>query len=256
MSARRVLIAAACLAATSNAAARRVDPPPEEIEGVEVGEQVRRDLGRLFQPSGSIDTHASGEGRANGHLRTRPYATAIPGLCRRDEVIVSYAGPGAYTPGASANAILPFGVAAQAWFRVIHDYDPSAPDNGGRSLAGECAALSATETRGWFAASQDYEAREGYRLFLAAARQVLGPVHRIAGCRENLDSRRTCQRVVQGPERIARVARCFAPQRRTCFEFMLDPETEDVRVTIRFRQNNRGEMRVDAVEIEWPPIMV
>jgi hypothetical protein len=249
------MVAAICVAAPSNATAQRVDPPPEEIEGVAVGDQVRRDLGSLFQPGGSMDTHGGAQGRANGHLWTRPYATTIPGLCRRDEVIVSYAGPIGYQQGAAANAIQPFGIAAQPWFRMVRVVGPPTPGNTG-VIPGECTALSGTETRGWFAASDVYEAREGYAAFLAAARQLREPSHRIIGCREDLESRRTCERVVQGPERIGRIARCFASERSSCFSVTLDPMEEDVTVTIRFHQNNHGEMRVDAVALEWPPIMV
>lgn len=256
MTGYRLLIALACLAATSSAIAQRAGPAAPEIEGTAVGEQVRRDLDSLFQPGGSINDNTPGPARAQGHLRTRAYATTIPGLCRRDEVIVSYAGPGDYASGAASNAVRPFGVEAQAWFKVVHDFDQSQASNSGIDFPAECAALSDTETRGWFTAARDYDAQEAYRTYVAAVRQVREPAHHIVGCRETLENRQTCQRIIQGPEQIVRVLRCAAPERRSCLQFMLDPRNEDVTVTIRSHWDGRRQRRVDAVAIEWPPIMV
>jgi hypothetical protein len=260
MRTHRLLVIGASLALGSVAAAQNPGPPPTEIQGTTVGEQVRRDLDALIQPGGSVDANALPPARAQGHIWTRSYATPIAGLCRRDEVIILYAGPVAYEAGAAANAVQPFGVTAQAWFRVLSDLDPLAAGYSGRPLDGACAATGNSETRGWFAAPDAYVAAEGYRAFVAAMRQINTPAHGIAGCREDVRSQQTCRDVLRGPGRIVRIDHCDTTQ-RGCLAIAFGageaagPEQADG-VILRLRYNRRGEPRIDAVEIQWPTISI
>lgn len=244
-------IAFLCLAA---APAQRVDPPPSRIEGPAVGEQVRRDLGTLFQPGGSIDANS---GRAEGHLLTRPNVTNVPGVCRRDELIVSYAGPGSYVQGAVASAVRPSGVTANAWFKVMHDPGQPITENVVRSWAEECAALSDAETRGWFVAPDAHAAVAGYRAFAVAARQINQPAHGIAGC-QSLQAQQDCRNALASPERIARTGSCPASGNRVCYWLGFNDEglNQYQGVTIRLHTDRRGQLRVDALDIDWIEIMI
>jgi hypothetical protein len=255
MTSRRLLIAAACLTAASHAAAQRPEPPPTEIEGPAVGEQVRRDLNTLIQPGGSADTNAL-EARARGRLWTRPYATSVDGICRRDEVIVSYAGPAPYQAGIVANLTEPYGVAAQAWFRVMREIPAYSPRRSDRPFEGECATLTGLEPQGWFASESVHVAASGYRAFVAATRQINTPAHGIAGCR-SLEEQRHCRNALRAPERIVRIASCPATGRRACYGISFADEMNEFEgVTIRLHNDGRGEPRIDAVEIHWPHISI
>jgi hypothetical protein len=101
-------MSAAFLAAASAAAAQT-----DRMEGPEIGDRVRRDLGTLFQPGGSLERSYGATAKALGSIRTRPYATMVTAVCRMDEVIVSYAGREAFGGGVAENASEPFAVAAR-----------------------------------------------------------------------------------------------------------------------------------------------
>ena len=250
MRALYLIAAAACLAATPAQAQPRASDEPA------LGAQVRRDLESLFEPGATLDQNVAPyrQTAARARLRTRPYATAIVGICRRDELIVDYGGPRPFAANPAANAVAPYGVSAEGWYRVLRDIPYAAND--GRAREGECTALSGAETRGWFVAPDVSVAVDGDRAFAAAVRQIGAGEHGIAGCREVRQSQAACRRVLQGPDRIVRIDRCFAPARRFCYALALGGDDQGTTVTLRLHYNGRSEPRIDAVGIEWPEISV
>ena len=250
MRALYLVVAAACLAPSPAQAQPRASDAPGP------GEQVRRDLESLFEPGATLDQNVSPyrQTAARARLRTRPYATWVVGVCRRDELIVEYGGPQPFADNPAANAVAPYGVRAEGWYRVLRDIPYAGYD--GRAREGECARLSGAETRGWFVAPDVSVALDGYRAFAAAVRQIDARAHGITGCREDRRRQAACRRVLQGPDRIVRIDRCFAPARRFCYALGLGGDDEGTTVTLRFRYNGRSEPRIDAVEIEWPEISI
>jgi hypothetical protein len=250
--ARYLTFAALCLAAWALPA--RAQPRAAETPGL--GEQVRRDLESLFQPGATLDPDIAPYSlpAARARLRTRPYATSIIGICRRDEVIVDYAGPQPHADTVAASAVAPYGVSAESWYRVVRDV--RSPSYQGRPREGECATLDGTETRGWFAAPDVYVAAEGYRA-LAVARAGVEARRSIIGCRESrqarVDCRHTLGMAAGGLFPIIGIARCHAPPRRFCYELGL---AEEGSVTIRLRYNDRGEERIESIHIEGPSISI
>jgi hypothetical protein len=248
-----LMVVVACLAAAAPAQAQA---QPRTTDSPALGAQVRRDLEAIFEPDATLDQNVSPyrQTAARARLRTRPYATSIAGICRRDELIVDYGGPRPFADNPAANAVAPYGVSAEGWYRVLRDI-PSASYEG-RAREGECTMLSGAESRGWFVAPNVYVAADGYRAFAAAIGQLNAPGRGLAGCRENRQSQANCRRVLQAPERIVRIDRCFAPARRFCYALALGGDDSGTTVTLRLHYNGRSGPRIDAVEIEWPEISV
>lgn len=243
--------AALCLAAWP----LPVQAQPGAAEAPGLGEQVRRDMESLFQPGATLEPDVAPYSvpAARARLRTRPYATSIVGICRRDEVIVDYAGPQPHASTAAASAVAPYGVSAEGWYRMVRDVRSASYQ--GRPREGECATLDGSETRGWFIAPDVYVAAEGYRAFAATLLQVSNPRHRIAGCRESREARQSCRESLAGStlEGIARIGQCEAHSSRFCYTITT---TDDINVTIRIKYNGRGEAVIERLDIEGPAITI
>lgn len=232
----------------------QAQPPAAETPGL--GEQVRRDLDSVFQPGASLDSNVSPyqQTAARARLRTRPYATSIVGVCRRDEVIVHYGGPQPFASTPAANAVAPYGVSAEAWYRVLRDIPYAGYD--GPAREGECTRLDGAETRGWFVAPDVYAAVGGYRALAAAIAQLARP-RSIAGCAEDRQARQACRDALPAAslEQIAQIRRCFAPRGRFCFEVHMNEDMAMV-VTIRLRYNGRGEERIESLGFDYPGLSI
>jgi hypothetical protein len=254
--ARYPTFAALCLAAWPLPA--QPQPPAAGTPGL--GEQVRRDLESLFQPGAWLETNVAPyqQTAARARLRTRPYATSIVGLCRRDEVIVDYGGPRPFADNAAANAVAPYGVRAEGWYRVLRDIPYAGYD--GPPREGECTMLSGAETRGWFVAPDVSVAWDGHRALIAAVRQFSERRGSIAGCREDRASREGCHRMFVGtaPGQVVRIEHCLTAvqQQRFCYRLTYDEDTGTTMVTLRLHYDGRGEPRIDAVAIQWPDISI
>lgn len=246
MSIRIPISIAICLAAAPVLA----QAPPDVA-----GERVRRDLGAIFQPGASLEVVSNGidQVAARGHLLTRAYATPVAGMCRRDEVILDYAGPVPAGASAAENQMEPYGVSARSWFRVVRELRLGI--NRERPFEGDCGRLDGAETRGWFIAPNDAVAADGYLAFSALLRQAVDPHHRIAGCRESPEARRHCLTYFPPSawDAVRAVDRCASARYHFCFTFdMIDGNT----VTVRLRYDSRAEHRIESVDIEYPPISV
>jgi len=254
--ARYPTFAALCLAAWPLPA--QAQPPAAEPPGL--GQQVRRDLQSVFQPGATLDPDVAPyrQTAARARLRTPPYATSVVGVCRRDEVIVHYGGPRPFAASPAANAVAPYGVSAEGWYRVLRDIPYAGYD--GPAREGECTTLDGAETRGWFVAPDIYVAADGHRALMAAVRQFREPGRGFAGCREDRQSREGCQSIFAGmaPEEVVRIDRCFVPPQRNrfCFVLVYDQDGGTTSVTLRLHYDSRAQPRIDAVTIQWPEISI
>lgn len=251
MMARYLTFAALCLAAWPLPA--QAQPGAAGTPGL--GEQVRRDLESIFQPGASFDVFSPyQQTAARARLRTRPYATSIGGVCRRDEVIVDYGGPRPFANNAAANAVAPYGVSAEGWYRVLRIIPYAGYD--GPAREGECATLDGAETLGWFVAPDAYVAVGGYHALAAAIAQLASP-RRIAGCSESREAREACRSVLHNATMgmIAQIRRCFESRGRFCFEVHMNDDMAMV-VTIRLRYNNRGEERIESLGFDYPGLSI
>lgn len=245
MTARYPMLIAACLAA----APLQAQPEPGD------GDTVRRDLVSVFEPGASLEEGNSIDlTAARGRLRTRPYATSTTGLCRRDDVILGYAGPDSRSGRAtlSERATIPFGVTAESWFRMVRNDPPGLSRD--RPVGGECAGLDRAETRGWFRAPNVYVATDGYRAFAAALQQLHARGRRIAGCRESTALRFCREQLPPASlERIVSIDRCQAAPPRFCFTIGV---ADDITVTLRTRYGNRPQAVIERIDIEGPEIIL
>lgn len=252
MTVRCLAFAALCLAAWPSPVRAQLGP----------GEQVRRDLESIFQPGAAFDEISPyGQTAARARLRTRPYATPIAGLCRRDEVILDYGGPRPFAGTTRANAVAPYGVTAQGWYRVIREVRLSNPNYStplydGPPRAGECATLDGAETAGWFVAPDAYVAMSGYRAMAAAIAQVAGP-RVIVGCTEDREARQACRNAlpIATLAAITEIRSCFASHGRFCFVVYTGIGLA-MAVTIQLRYNGRGEERIESLGFDYPGLSI
>jgi hypothetical protein len=146
-------------------------PPPlsmrqmEALSPEQADRRVREDLLSLLQPVGRIER---GHVRGEVDLVTAPFATAYPGLCRRDVLELRYA-PTDSAAQDEDQPMRPYGLEAKSQF-VLRGAAPVTPrPHSPRSVWGtECAHLSKQATGNWFDAPNEDDAARAVNLFDAA----------------------------------------------------------------------------------------
>jgi hypothetical protein len=214
------------------------------------GQVARRDLLSLLQPGGEF---MAGKKiiADEGYLYTRPVATEFAGLCRRDQLIVSYAA--IPRPGVEPRnqPLEPYSVRADTQYRVIADRVKFTTDDEDREdlpalgrFEGDCPRFDGKGNDGWFSSSDTYTAGSGFNA-LASAVVRLRDGSLVAKCDSEVYAKGSCRdeifSVARG-ENLWSIGKCEAVWPRSCYSI------SSYGVSIEVRVNNPRLTRPEDVE--------
>jgi hypothetical protein len=155
-------------------------------------------------------------------LRSRPYPTEYPGLCRQDHTVLLFAPAqdGVREP-AAATPMRAYGVDNTPYYRFYRAPGSEAPDFNdpwpGGVWNGPCSRL--VWERGWFKAPDEETAFEGYRAFLSARTALTSRRVRLGRCRPPSDRDHFCREIFAEtePPILQSIRRCEARRNTACF---------------------------------------
>lgn len=184
---------------------------------------------------------------------TKPYGTAMKGLCRYDNVTLKYA-PVATSSNLRDEPIRPFGIEAEAWYHAIGaPIEELAPESASRAIWGEeCRKLPTSLPTSWFRAASDETAARGVNLLAVAIKAVRAGEVKLGGVCGMRGPPVACDGVVLKEGRVDKITEvdaCPADQGHVCYKVSVG---DDVEVTIRATTNpdSLAPQRIDGVSAE------
>jgi hypothetical protein len=208
--------------------------------------QARKDLLSILKP---MKTYSVGNRLALGDIwfTTKPYATAIPGICARDLLSLFYHVTEKVDGRFADTPVRPYRVEAKTGYTFVRK--PSAKmlkreDEDRLPFQDECARASNDDFGEWWEAEAPDTGVRAYLAFEAAlVRLKAGTLSadecdvqdrdkgsRTANCLADLE-------IHNSPERLYSVGACDAPDGQLCYGFGLSPQ-----VTIRLKRPARDMM--------------
>lgn len=202
--------------------------------------QLRDQLWSIFEKEDQRRATSARRPLDDVWLTTRAYPTEVPGLCRKDNVILYFA-PTERAPEEvdAQTPVRAYGVKSFPYFHFLRAPDRSyqeASDYSDRTdkWSGPCSRLS-DDNSDWFSAPDEETAVEGYRAGRFASAAFAAGTARISKCgretRSAIASKCEAVIVAFAKTRLAAIEACEAPYGASCFK-LSGAEDAETRVTI------------------------
>lgn len=197
---------------------------------------VQRDLLSVLKPLTAFDSGMLRRLRGVG-LSTRPYATEIADICRRDVVTLLYA-PVEREAEPEDTGLRPYGIEASPEFHVLRGQVPRSneTDREQSPWQAKCLDLDHKKDTSWFWAKDAFHAAQGVLMFERAIQAVSAGKLKSAPCPEILDPRKpSCEDAIVAVGDISKidsVESCPAEDGKLCYVIDLESSTL---LTIRAR---------------------
>lgn len=208
---------------------------------------AKRDLLSVLPPVHKISSGMSVRLRGIG-FETKPYGTAIGGLCRYDELSLLYA-PTAAASNPRVQPLRPYGLKAQAWYLADRaNVERVADEDSPKVVWRENCRKRSSSSGIWFQADSDETAARGINLLTAAIKAVKEGAVKVEGSCGTGDGPEACGEEVVASrfDKIDEIDRCDADDDHECYKVWVN---QGPVITIRgtTKPNSLAPMRVEAV---------
>lgn len=245
----RLLAMAAAMATSVPALAQRAGPNTNErvrMNGHAARTMALGDLESMLVPEGEFLT-GSHVIANEGYLYTLPMASGFPGLCKRQQIVISY--QALDEPGVALRnrRLQPYDLRIYTLFKIIRDKVTIDDKDHGGPYDGNCPDIDPGIDDSWINSESAETAAMGYNALTAALERIKDGTLAISRCNQSeaVSYCATYPADLAKPGSIFSISKCEADRGHLCFEIFGSAE-----VTIHLRDTRSPEPadieRIDA----------